>query len=434
MTKLRWLVVTILAVLGLTLMFMVTQPVAAETTTTVTIHKRLYHSRDELPSIANQGTELATDHAALANSVGLNGVRMTVYDATEYLRDFDGGLDRFVQVYGNGDMTATAMADVAAKQELPVAADVTTATSSSGERGVASFPVARVRDGQPTAYFIVEDADTAGAANVDVTSLPGMLVVPNMYSTSTAALHIYPKNVAYQRDPYFFKIGRQANGTESRLTGAAFVVRRQQAGSWQYLAAEQDNLQELQWVTSTQPQTDAKLRRFTSGDHGLLTTGEIMFPAGDYQWVEVTAPDGYQLLEQPVAMTVPTSTYHADGTYNPVVINGQAVTETSSGSLTAAIIQRGRPYVYNNAKTTTVPETGGTTPGLGSPTSTTGPARTGTTATGKATRGWLPQLGQYWSVLAVIIGLGMIGLAIIWRRRLRRATVEVQTKNAHKHQ
>ncbi|WP_054750859.1 hypothetical protein [Lacticaseibacillus thailandensis] len=66
MTKLRWLVVTILAVLGLTLMFMVTQPVAAETTTTVTIHKRLYHSRDELPSIANQGTELATDHAALA--------------------------------------------------------------------------------------------------------------------------------------------------------------------------------------------------------------------------------------------------------------------------------------------------------------------------------------------------------------------------------
>ncbi|WP_462399937.1 pilin N-terminal domain-containing protein [Lacticaseibacillus pantheris] len=427
MTKLtRWLLAAIIAVVGMTVLLTGAHTVSATTTTTVTIHKWLYHSRDELPSISNNGTELDSNHAAITNSVGLNGVRMRVYDASDYLRDFAGGMDRFTQVYGNGDMTAEAMAAVAKERAMPLVADVTTATSSTGEQGVASFPVERQRDEQPTAYFIVEDADTAGAEDVDVTALPGLLVIPNMYSTSTAALHIYPKNVAYQRDPYFFKIGRQANGDQSRLAGAKFVVRRQLADGWEYLAAQQDNLQQLSWVTSATPTTDAKVRQFTSGDNGLVTTGEIMFPAGVYEWVEVHAPTGYQMLTNPVPMVVPISTYNADGSYNSVLINGQPVTETGDGNLTTAIIERGRPYVYNDAQTTiTVPDTGGASGGG----TAAGVATHPETSTGSTDRGWLPQLGRHLSILAVMVGLLMIGIALYWRRRLRRAVVEAKSKN-----
>lgn len=381
--KVRWLFFALLAFVTWS-----ARPVAAAETD-ITLHKRVYRDARlvgaESWAYANDGKQLQLGD----DSLGLNGAHFTVYAADGLYaaakRDGESETD-FAKRLAKTDMqTAIELANT---HNLPVIQTLTTATVA-GEDGVAAVTVP-----SRGAYLLVE---TGVDAEMDIDmhkASPLYLKLPVVVDAQYLdAVHLYPKNVGYVRDPFFFKFGVQLNGDERRLAGVVFALYKLAAnGDKLYLDLGQTDLAN-RWVTSDTPLVDNNVERFVSDANGLVDTGARFLPAGTYYFEELQPLAGYtnNLAEQPVKVEVPTSWYDANGNFSPVLVNGEAMPETLSGIVQPETIAAGRPRVYNYQLTTTTPEGGNTT------------KPTGTLPTMASALNW------------VLVGLGLILMGLAYR-------------------
>ncbi|MFD1484413.1 pilin N-terminal domain-containing protein [Lacticaseibacillus baoqingensis] len=395
-------------------------PAAAESDVTITLHKRIYRDA-RLKDVDkwqydNQGQEITLGD----ESFGLNGAHFTVYDATSL----------FAQAGQPGESEkdfATRMSKMARKEVQALVAkyqlqpagntagavgQLTTQTVAQ-EAGVATVTVPTKVAGQNAKYLIVETGvDAEVALNVDVTKLAGPIYVSLPLVVGGEALediHVYPKNIGYVRDPYFFKFGVTLAGEHVRLQGAVFALYELQNGVKRYLSLSPVNDLQNEWIESADPLHDPQVNLFISDQNGLVNTGERFLPKGTYYFEELQSVPGYlnNLADQPVKVEVPASWYDEEGNFLPVLVNGEVMDETLSGVVQEATITKGRPRVYNYQKQT---------PGENKPE----PGKPG----GGGSQDVLPSLGDVATWMAVILGLALIFAAwlLVWRRKHRNVS------------
>lgn len=358
--------------------------------------------------------ELSTaDKFLLENSEGLNQANFSVYDATELYQEAlmtDEDLDPKELVDKYSKMNRKEIQAVAAKLPL-VEQDPygrgkgkinTGYDQSLGEDGIGRISVPKMKDGNAAAYLIVEEElDPDKQLNVDLekTSNPLLIILPVIDPTSQTELntiHLYPKNVGYLRDPYFFKYGKTEEVvSEEALTGVEFVLfQYDDAGKKQYLQMDDDHDYENKWLTTEDPETIG-ITRFVSDERGLVNTGERFLPAGTYYFEEVKALPGYTIdsASRQIEVVIPANWSEK------VTINGVEMEELVSGEVPPGVTA---PKVYN-----TRTELPGTSSDITSGDLTTA---------NSSDRGKLPQTGEAKMMISVA-GFLLVGFVLLIYRR-----------------
>ena len=393
---------------------------ATNDTAEILLHKRIFSVN------GNDGTQYENDgllkdpsDAMLAKTVGVNDVEFAVYNATGLLEAAlaeKQTVEEFVRDYTALEISAAQ--DIAQDLDLVGSGNagtgriVTQSDNAISEDGIGRITLPQRQNNHVAAYYIIETGHQA-EVDVDVAAAAPLMVVMNVRHPQTDAvlntLHIYPKNDAYARDPWFFKFGVTTSGDKVRLEGVEYVISKAGAnGQRLYLGHYTPGQVVLNWVTSTNPKTDQRLAVFTSDKNGLVATPDLYLKSGDYQFNEIKALPGYILDNKPVTIEVSDRMYDEDGNYLWTLVNGEQIYESPTGILPDNIIEAGKPRVYNYAEQT--------------PTTPTDPAKPAepevpTTSTKKPTpSGILPQLGNGWSIILIIAGLVIMAWVTIWWR------------------
>lgn len=400
----------------------------------IILHKRVYRDirAPDGPNYQNDGLlidendPLGTDVDLMENSEPLNDVTFEVYDASElYAQALAEGKTRkeFVDEYSN--MSRKDALAWARENLTRVGSDITTATDAVLGDGIASITVNRYANGGDAAYLFIEsrvDEDTLQNIDIEAKSAPLMIPLPvSVDGEELTDIHLYPKNVGYVRDPYFFKYGITAAGENIRLQGAVFALfRYDEEGNKLYLSLDKESDLKNEWINTDEPLTHPTVNLFVSDENGLVDSGPRFFPAGTYYFEELQPAAGYLDVLKNYDMTDLTGglvkVVIPDTWDEMVTVAGQDMSETESGIVTQEAIASGFPRVYNIQSTS-----GGTTtetPGGGGSTTT----GTGSSSNNPGKQGWLPALGGSHSWLLVVLGfLLMIATWQVTRRReLRR--------------
>ncbi|WP_125711195.1 pilin N-terminal domain-containing protein [Lacticaseibacillus porcinae] len=375
---------------------------ASADTTTLTLHKRIYRDA-RLAGLDNweynnQGQAIIqTDE-----SFGLNGANFDVYDATELYdkahEDGESEQDFAKRLAGLDCKSGSALAKA---YDLPLVTTLKTGTVN-GEDGVVSLDVPNISADQNAAYLLIEtsvDADIL--LNVDLTKKAAPIYLRLGTKDRMDVIHLYPKNVGYVRDPYFFKFGRQLDGSEKRLKGVTFALYRiEPNGEKLYLDNTPVFDLKNSWITTTDPLNHPQVAKFVSDDNGLVDSGERFLPAGTYYFEELASVAGYSSEIKDVEVIIPATWYDDAGNYLSVTVNGEVMEETLSGVVKESSIQAGRPRVYNNQVGTAQPTT---------------PSKPSTNKPSTI----LPAMGTAISWLAVLIGAVFMIAAINWMKKNR---------------
>jgi hypothetical protein len=161
--------------------------------------------------------------------------------------------------------------------------------------------------------------------------------------------------------------------------------------------------------------------RFTSQKTGLVTLGGISLPAGNYEFAEVDAPEGFQNDAGEIKVNVPSRMYTASGKLIPVTVNDTELAQTSSGQVTAETIALGQPRVYNTEDQPPLPNTW-FPPNPGTKSRTPNPPGKGRTHTPGhpllPSTGIFPQLGDLGNWLLSCLGFVVMLLVLhFWKKR-----------------
>lgn len=386
-------------------------------TTEVILHKRIFPKlQNDGTTHQNDGQLLGQDSDLLTKTEGLNGVIYDVYDATSLMQDaLDADMTTAEFVANYTDRDRDSAMQLIEERGLTHTTETTTAFDATlNEDGVARLNLpSKAANGQTAAYYLIEREVNHDDVQVDIAQTKPMMIVLNVKGEDGQVLnplHIYPKNDVYARDPYFFKFGADADGSEHRLAGAEFVFTKMGAeGQTLYLAANQEDAAILKWVESSTPATDANVARFTSDKNGLVATPGIWVPSGNYAFYEVKAPAGYVLDESAIPVVVPPMAQDENGERH-VTVNGVDIIESDTGILPNDVIEKAEARVYNYKKAA-VPET--EEQEILPPTTSTPSKPAGTTSSGI-----IPQLGNNSSTWLILLGLAvMLGSVLIWRKR-----------------
>ncbi|MBO0449550.1 LPXTG cell wall anchor domain-containing protein [Enterococcus sp. MJM12] len=387
---------------------------------TIYLHKRIFrdlrwknnkeledweYQNDGLQIVGEQLTE--QDNTLLENSLPLNGAMFDIYDATPWYKDVKekGQLPNGVKVSSQKDFVdyiatlarkeAIKMAEESKLTKVNAQAIVSQKTEMPDGRtleGIATFPKLPVKSGdEEAAYLILETGLTEKKdLNVDMEKLgrPLLITLPiYVNNESLTQIHLYPKNVGYVRDPYFFKFGQQASGEDlGPIAGAKFAIYREEDGKKLYLDMSDVNDLKNKWVESEDPLHDDRVNIFESDKDGLVNTGARFLPSGTFYFEELESAEGFVIgnKEKRIKIEVPESWYDEDGNYLPVLIDGQPMLENPDGEVPAKAMEEKTPRVYNTQEEPPT-ESSSTTPS--EPTS--------TPAEPTRTRGRLPQtLGE----------------------------------------
>lgn len=403
-----------IAAAAMALPFLQATPTQAATKNVdIVVHKRMHDdarlNTDEW-SYENNGS--LKSRIELEKTKGLNGAEVVLYDATKLYQEAlaDGKTPtQFVNEWRNKDrMDAFAEAE----EHLALLATKTTQEGfmedGSREDGIARFTVAQKVGSQYAAYLLLEKSVASDHSfDVDLSTMaaPMMVVMPIMNADGAAMdnIHIYAKNVAYVRDPYFFKFGRNAAGDDVRVQGAVFALYQIVNGEKLWLSTDLSEAPRNEWITSSNPLTDEAVDKFISDQDGLVNTGTRFLASGTYYFEELKPALGYinNLGATGVKVEVPTSWTKPDGSFNPVLVNGEVLDETTAGVVSDAQIAIGRPRVYNIREK----EDQGNVTVVAKPSTPQTPA------------GKLPQTGSVISGLLIALGAAlMLGAWLLQRR------------------
>lgn len=340
--------------------FLWTQPTnAAGAETQVHLHKRLFVNQ-EAPSQINQGGALGNADL-LKDSYGVNGATFAIFEIGDYLRQhvmtdknisFDQAKD-FVMDEANvlrSELEVLAVpghADLATIQarypkihfvqtkETAKGSFTDSAGNSVTEDGLLS--VTLPTDKQQV-YLIVE-LDSGDSLPVDHAGLSNYLVLDSSLFVSDAT-HVYTKNKAYVREPYFVKMAKENDGSASPLAGASFVLSKNENGEKFYLrttaGSVSDWLSEKEIKDSTLK--DERVKKMVSDKEGIVRP-DLGLKSGSYLFEEVATVEGYEISDQArkISVEIP------QDQRQPILINGVEV---------GALSQKDKlPVVYNQRVT-----------------------------------------------------------------------------------
>lgn len=353
---------------------------AAEESATVYLHKRIFRDlrweKVQAETVAgwqydNDGQLIEDDQKTIEdevltdNSVPLNGAIFKVYDFTaEYQKALSEGqsptdfatafMDRtyaLEQIAATDKVAWTNSSNQGRLPEDPTAfvTERMTVPTNDGalqvQDGIVRLDFPKQQEGQDAAYLILETGLTdADELNVDLTqkSVPLMLTFPVADAAELDVIHLYPKNVGYVRDPYFYKL----DATEKEpIAGVKFVLYREEEGKRLYLDQSATTDMRNKWVeaATADPLADERITVFVSDESGLVDTGERFLAAGTYYFEEVQAVEGYQITEdvKRIEVVVPP-------TWDTLVtVNGQSMAERGDGKVPQEAADAKQPRIYN---------------------------------------------------------------------------------------
>lgn len=415
MKRLKGILLTLLLLLPMISVFgLATQADAQGDTVDLVLHKRIIRdiNKDEV-TYENNGLELDEDFDIVTGPTPLNGAEFTVYDISDYFyaEKADQSLEELMKEYGN----RTAAKELIKSGKIQEIATVSTGAEDN-PRGTARVPVSRKKDGRYALYLIFENEvvnDTV-EFNIDLERIANPIIValpimnPTNQTEELDEIHIYPKNIGYLRDPYFFKYGKEnAESPEIGvpLEGAIFVLYQMVGNQKLYLDLSPVSDLQNSWIPSDDPLNNPDVSKFTSDKDGVVTTGGRLLPSGEFFFEEVQSVEGYQIEKTDIPVVVPDSWEDENGNPLYVTVNGQQMDELESGEVPASAYQKAEPRVYNYETPTppTDPEDPATPQQPGEPTPPKKP--------------FLPVTGEAKSFIS-LIGVLLLGIGlVIWHRR-----------------
>lgn len=321
----------------------------------VHLHKRLFVNQ-EAPSQINQSGELGNADL-LKDSYGVNGSTFAIFEVSDYLNSFlNTPLDQAkefiadeVNVLRNElEVLATPnhaeFATIQSRyQGIKFIQTKETAkgsfTDSIGnnvtEDGLLSVSL---ETGNKQIYLIVE-LDSGDSLPVDHDGLSSYLVLDSELFAS-GATHVYTKNRAYIREPYFVKMAKEHDGSTKPLAGASFVLSKNEKGEKFYLRTTAGSVSD--WLSekdvTDSPLKDERVKKMVSDQDGIVRP-DLGLKSGTYQFEEVATVDGYEISDQArkISVEIPQDQRQL------ILINGVEV---------GALSQKDKlPVVYNNRVT-----------------------------------------------------------------------------------
>lgn len=291
----------------------------------------------------------------------------------------------------------------------PILSGMTKKDEGTGNDGILRVKVPRYHQNTKDPVYLIIENGLSDQVDFTVDVEKRMRPLPIMFpvldpktQTPLDVIHIYPKNVGYLRAPYFFKLGKQKDGSEVPLAGVVFACYRyDEEGNKFYLDSRDAADLKNHWITSKEPLTDKNVRKFTSDKKGLVTLENRFLPSGNYYFEELQTIEDYVINAEQTKIEVIIPENWRDTAGNPVqlTINGEKMLETASGEIPDSAYQSQSPRVYNYQKKSP-------TPGKDPP-----------IVPGKP--GWLPQMGEGQKMLLTIIGCLLI-LVVFGNRIITR--------------
>ncbi|WP_225048541.1 prealbumin-like fold domain-containing protein [Lacticaseibacillus kribbianus] len=246
-------------------------------------------------------------------------------------------------------------------------------------------------------YLLLQDTP----ATLDFAGYARTLAVIVEVTPTDGVIEAYPKPVTEAAAVYFYKYATLVDGTKTPLAGARFALTRTHRGARQYLSTAGG------WVTSTQPLTDARVKKVRSDASGAVLLDRVRLPAGTYVFREVQSPQGFMISAKAKNVVVRVTT-------TDIWVNGHRLRNLLDGHIQAGEAARVGLRVYNPqrpagppGKDTTPPTPTPSTPGTTTPNNPHSSIWPHLPITG----GWLPQTGEARSAMA-ILGIVIIGIAL----------------------
>ena len=400
---------------------------ASETEVELILHK--YIARDlvanEIDEYPNDGLPISEedwqDVDVVTKATPLNGANFRVYDITDYYYASNDQGQPFVDRLSK--MKRKEIENLVTSENFEEVADspVNTVNDTEFGRGTGRITLDRKRGQLDCVYLIVETAvDHDIGFNVDIESkaIPIAVVLPitdpRDNTTVLDQIHIYPKNVGYVRDPYFFKLGKTEGSEElTPLQGVPFALYQLIDGQKHYLRQSAVIDLKNEWVVSEDPLNDPNVTKFVSDADGVVTTNERYLPSGTYYFEELEAAEGYSFTaaEQQIEVVIPESWEDENGDHLYVTVNGYPMEELASGRVPESAYDRQEPRVYNFKEKSPPPTTpGGRLPTTGEAKTLTSPKRSGT----------LPTTGEA-KTFAFLLGVLIVTVAWYLRKKVKVA-------------
>ncbi|MGX7204179.1 pilin N-terminal domain-containing protein [Enterococcus pingfangensis] len=391
------------------------------------VHKRMVRdiNYQDIEKFSNNGLVAPEDADVITKSVPLNGAHFKIYDMTEYYASQRLSPEAFMTSIAT--MSRSQIGQLIEAENLSeVANPIETGKDAELGDGVARVTVPRMNGERYAVYLLFEThIDPELELNVDIEKLAVPLAVilpienPVNPEEELSQIHIYPKNVGYLRDPYFFKYGKTSKTEEGigvPLEGTEFVLYQLVNGEKLYLDISSLNDLQNVWVPSNDPLNNANITKFISDKDGLVSMNGHFLGSGTYYFEEVKGIEGYEITEedQAIEVIVPDLWEDENGNPNYVTVNGQIMDELIEGGVPDSAYEKIEPRVYNYQASTdpekVIPEQpSGQTPEATPP-----------------KKPFLPVTGEAKTLIS-LIGLLILGIvAFIWYRR--KAVIKAETK------
>lgn len=342
----------------------------SEQTVEIVLHKRITNEQDSTKTYVNNGTG-QFDQEWLDKSQPLNGAQFQVFDASEaYLTARKAGqnaaafMKAYYQRIDSQSSRSALLNDAKVHYGDAVREVETSEIEITGERqkgiakivGLTEYQDAEV--GRYGAYLIIEtEANRQLGVDLDQYARPIMVMLPDAKPDGQSIIHLFPKNVAYARDPYFFKFAKHADGQEFPLAGARFVLyQRDEAGEKSYLAKEKFKGKN-QWLKVADPAVSEEIANFSSDATGLVMTTTYTLGAGTYYFEEITTVSGYEIdaAVKAIKVEIPDRWKDDNGKEQAVLLNGEALDKVTAGKVSQLAAKSQKPRIYNKQKSPTEP-------------------------------------------------------------------------------
>ncbi|MDU5509039.1 pilin N-terminal domain-containing protein [Enterococcus gilvus] len=327
---------------------------------TIVLHKRALREADmeAFDPHQNDGNKAEDAAAIYTKTTPLEGAIFDVYDVTQLYIESELGENDFLDRIN--DMSCQqAIAYLKKRQMEPIVKQHAAAGKTDAE-GVTQFtlPSYNQQLKKDAAYVIVETGvDPTAGVTVDLSRARPFAVVLPLKDPIThgamATIHLYPKNLSYLRNPYFYKLGKKQDTTEVALAGAVFgLYRYNDRGEKEYLHKDPTAELKNKWLVLENPSTELDIARFVSDKEGLVEMPQHYLPAGTYYFDELQGVAGYAVSKEARAIEViiPDTSRDDAGKLQPITVNGYRMEEDDNGTITAAAKEKKEPRVYNDQR------------------------------------------------------------------------------------
>lgn len=262
----------------------------------VIIHKRITENGQTIANTGEQKTE-----AELAGTTPQNGAPIYVFDISQYLRQVRQQDQHKTLAEIQREISDEVLQKVNDQQQLAQYGkllDGCPRITAEGEFGPGTALIELEPEpefGKDQAYLII--------SNLNESKTIQPIVLLPFADPQSQPLHVYTKETKFVQQPYFYKHGQAADGTDlGPLAQAVFRVYKVVNDEKYYLLKDHLNGSNL-WHKDE----SAAIATFTSDETGRVSAATYELPAGAYIFEEMEAPAGYERTPaaENVQVTIP---------------------------------------------------------------------------------------------------------------------------------